>query len=60
MIGLEVVGIGVELQQVSVGKGEHGIDDAKNDLADCVVNQGEISNIGSAREVELQERWIDE
>jgi hypothetical protein len=59
-IGLEVVVVGVQINQEAIRQDGHGGDDVENYLADSLVNQEAVGNIGCISEVELQMRWVDE
>lgn len=60
MEGSEIVGIDVKLIQVSIGKGEHGVDDTEDYVADGAVDDGEVGDISGTGEIKLQDRWVDE
>lgn len=60
MESLEVICICVEFNEVAVGKGEHGVDDAEDSASNSIVDQTEVGNIGSAGEVEFEDRRVDE
>ena len=57
---LEIVGIRVKLDQEAIGQCKHGIDNAKDHLANSVIDEREVSYVSSTSEVEFQDRWVDE
>lgn len=60
MVSFEVVGVHVQLDQVSVGKGEHGVEDSEDHAADSVVDEREVGDVSGASKVKFQDRRVDE
>lgn len=50
--GLEVIVRGVELDEEAVGEDGHGGNDVENDLADGLVDQGEVGDVSGVGKVE--------
>lgn len=60
LVCLEPVIVGIQLDEVTVGQDGQGRDNVEDDLADRLLDQEAVSNIGGVGEVELQSRWVDE
>lgn len=60
MEGSEIVGVDIKLIQVPIGKGEHRVDNTEDYVADSLVDEGEIGNIGGTCEIKFQGWWVDE
>lgn len=60
LVGLEVVVGGVELDEEAVWQDGHARDDVENDLANGLVNNGKVGNVGSVSKVEFKSWRVDE
>ena len=60
LVGLEVVVIGVELDEEAIWEDCHAADDAENDVADCLLDEEGVGDVGGISEVELEIWRVDE
>jgi hypothetical protein len=60
LVSLEVVIIGVELDQEAVRQDGHARDDAENRVPHGLLDQKAVGNVGGIGKVQLQTGWVDE